>query len=219
MDKSLLRWDYSIEISHSGHLRASHTFWVLKEFPPSREKEKAPEYEDDLEGISSQEGIFDLEKIEYVSTSSLKVPQLSASQPQETSYLTVSETILSSCNSLCEDERTKEDRIMLLKVGRWMPIIYEFDNRQFGVLKNAADASHHLVHGHILVLMTDISAVPLNNMNELLLGEKGVVVFFVSTFNKVIVIPIRKNASFGLKKKMKAIAENDKSSVQITEPF
>ncbi|KAI8047449.1 hypothetical protein BDF21DRAFT_469371 [Thamnidium elegans] len=58
-------------------------------------KRKEPECEDVLEESSSQKYIPDLENIEFVSTPSLNFPHSSTSLSQETSNLTVSETILS----------------------------------------------------------------------------------------------------------------------------
>lgn len=55
--------------------------------------------------------------------------------------LTESETILLSTDSLTADEQTKSERIMLTKLGRWVPLVYRSGNHVHGVLTSSNSAN------------------------------------------------------------------------------
>lgn len=55
--------------------------------------------------------------------------------------LTHRQTILASSNSLTADQATQEDKVMLAKLGRWIPLVYEHEKQQHGLLTSASSAS------------------------------------------------------------------------------
>ncbi|KAG1170466.1 hypothetical protein G6F70_009072 [Rhizopus microsporus] len=65
-----------------------------------------------------------------------------SSNPQKKKLkLTNSETVLASSDSLTADNQTKADKIMLAKLGCWVPLIYNRGNQQYGVLASPSSAS------------------------------------------------------------------------------
>lgn len=69
-------------------------------------------------------------------------PPLSLStKTPKASHLTYRQTVLASSDSLTADQATQEDKIMLAKVGRWIPLVYEHEQKQHGVLTSATTAS------------------------------------------------------------------------------
>ncbi|SAL96070.1 hypothetical protein [Absidia glauca] len=55
--------------------------------------------------------------------------------------MTRSECILSSTGSLAADPQTQSDKIMLARLGRWAPLVYENGGQQLGLLTDEASAS------------------------------------------------------------------------------
>lgn len=55
--------------------------------------------------------------------------------------LTHRQTILASSNSLTADQATQMDKVMLAKLGRWIPLVYEHEKQQHGLLTSASSAS------------------------------------------------------------------------------
>lgn len=56
-------------------------------------------------------------------------------------HLSHSDTILHSCDSLTAADDVKTDKMMLAKIGRWEPLIYETSNNEFGFLTSPKTAS------------------------------------------------------------------------------
>lgn len=55
--------------------------------------------------------------------------------------LTHRQTILASSDSLTADQATQEDKVMLAKLGRWIPLVYNHEEQQHGLLTSASTAS------------------------------------------------------------------------------
>ncbi|OAD66468.1 hypothetical protein PHYBLDRAFT_152543 [Phycomyces blakesleeanus NRRL 1555(-)] len=67
---------------------------------------------------------------------------LLAEQPTtKLSRLTHRDVILTTTDSHTADKATQEDKIMLAKLGRWVPIVYNHDSMQYGMLTSSSIAS------------------------------------------------------------------------------
>ncbi|CAO3591759.1 unnamed protein product [Absidia cylindrospora] len=76
--------------------------------------------------------------------------------------LTKRQTILASCDSLNTDQTIQEDKIMLSKLGRWVPLVYEIENQQHGLLTSPSSASLLLQNQ----LATGFWRSPINDVSE-----------------------------------------------------
>ncbi|RCH83907.1 hypothetical protein CU097_007004 [Rhizopus azygosporus] len=56
-------------------------------------------------------------------------------------HLTHRDVILTTTDSHAADKATQEDKMMLAKLGRWVPVIYNHDNMQHGMLTSSSVAS------------------------------------------------------------------------------
>jgi hypothetical protein len=57
------------------------------------------------------------------------------------SHLTHRDVILTTTNSHTADKATQEDKMMLAKLGRWVPVVYNHNNMQYGMLTSSSIAS------------------------------------------------------------------------------
>jgi hypothetical protein len=56
-------------------------------------------------------------------------------------HLTHCDVILTITNSHAADKATQEDKMMLARLGQWVPVIYNHDNMQYGMLTSSLIAS------------------------------------------------------------------------------
>ncbi|GAA5809006.1 hypothetical protein MFLAVUS_002407 [Mucor flavus] len=78
--------------------------------------------------------------LNHIPPSSLSLDNASNSQKKKLK-LTNSETILASSDTLTAGNQTKSDKITIAKLGRWVPLIYNRGNQQYGVLASPSSAS------------------------------------------------------------------------------
>lgn len=72
---------------------------------------------------------------------SKEAAQLPSSPTTKLSRLTHRDVILSTTDSLAADEATQEDKMMLAKLGRWVPVVYKDDDMEYRVLTSSSIAS------------------------------------------------------------------------------
>ncbi|RCH82097.1 hypothetical protein CU097_003957 [Rhizopus azygosporus] len=56
-------------------------------------------------------------------------------------HLTHRDVILTTTDSHAADKATQEDKMMLATLGRWVPVVYNHDNMQYGMLTSSSIAS------------------------------------------------------------------------------
>ncbi|ORZ13136.1 hypothetical protein BCR42DRAFT_493213 [Absidia repens] len=70
---------------------------------------------------------------------SIHFPQsrLETSPPPKKLKLSYNDTVLASCNALFDDEETKQDRLMIAKLGRWTPLCYHTNDATYSLLSSS----------------------------------------------------------------------------------